>query len=109
MKELFIAALAVVALAGCKDEGESFVGQWKSNDKMVETITVTEASGGYRVVSHFDKDKEGYMDVEVVLIAESDKLLVRQEQGTRGLEIAEDGKMKSHLRHGKDAVFTKVN
>ena len=109
MKQLFVAALAVIAPAGCKDEGESFVGQWKSNAKMVETITVTEASGGYRVVSHFDEDTKGYMDVEVILTAESDKLLVRQDGGKRGLEIAENGKMKSHLRHGKDASFTKVN
>lgn len=109
MKEFFVAALAVIALAGCKDEGESFVGQWKSNAELVETITVTEASGGYRAVSHFDEDTKGYMDVEVVLTAESDKLLVRQGGGKRGLEIAENGKMKSHLRNSKDDVFTKVN
>ncbi|MDH0959122.1 MULTISPECIES: lipoprotein [Pseudomonadaceae] len=109
MKKLFIAALAVVALAGCKEEGGAFVGQWKNNAKMPETITVTEASGGYRAVAQIDEDKKGYMNVEVVLKAESDKLLVRDKDGKRALEIAADGKMTSYLRHGKDDTFTKVN
>lgn len=110
MKGLFVAAIAVMALAGCKSEGESFVGQWKGDDDgMVETITVAAASNGYRVVSHFDEDEQGYMDVEVVLVAESDKLLVRERDGKRGLEIAENGEMKSYLRNGTDTVFTKVN
>ena len=110
MKGLFVAAIAALALAGCKDEGAAFVGEWKGDDaRMVETITVTEASDGYRVISHLDKDEQGYMDVEVVLVAESDKLLVRKGDGRRGLEISENGTLKSHLRNGKDKVFTKVN
>lgn len=110
MKGLFVAAIAALALVGCKDEGAVFVGEWKGDDAvMVETITVTEASDGYRVISHLDEDDQGYMDVEVVLVAESEKLLIDERDGQRGLEISENGTLKSYLRNGTDTVFTKVN
>lgn len=109
MKKLFIAALAIVALAGCKEDGSSFVGQWKNNDEMPETITVTEADGGYRAVARLDEDEDGYMDVEVILEAESENLLVREKDGKRALEITAAGKMTSYLRNGTDETFTKVN
>lgn len=108
MKKLLITALAVAALAGCKGEGSDFVGHWKNNDSMAETITVTEASGGYRAVAHLDEDENGYMDVEVVLQAESDTLLVDKDNGERALEITAAGKMTSYLRNGTDETFTKV-
>lgn len=109
MNKLFIAVLAVTTLAGCKNEGGDFVGQWKNKDSMAETITVTETSGGYRAVAHLDKDEQGYMDVEVVLQAESDTLLIVKNSGKRALEITAAGKMTSYLRHGTDETFTKVN
>lgn len=109
MKKLFIAALAVVALAGCKEDGSSFVGEWKYNEgRRGETITVTEADGGYRVIAKLDGDEKGYMNVEVVAKAESETLLVREKDGKRALEIADNGKMTSYLRN-KAKDFSKVN
>ena len=110
MKKFIVAALAVVALAGCKEDGSAFVGQWKYTDgNRSETITVTEADGGYRVIAQLDIDKDGMMKIETALRAESDTLLVRDKDGKRALEIADNGKMASYLRARAKDSFTKVN
>jgi ABC-type glycerol-3-phosphate transport system substrate-binding protein len=109
MKKILIALMACAALVGCKDEGSEFVGTWKNNDKMSETITVTQAGNGYRVLANIDEDKKGYMNVEAVLVAESETMLVREQDGKRSLELKDGGKLTSYLRHGVDDSFTKVN
>ncbi|NMZ71337.1 hypothetical protein SAMN05216370_0019 [Pseudomonas peli] len=107
MKKILIAMMACVALAGCKDEGGDFVGVWKTNDKMAETITVTKVDGGYRAISKLGNEDMSFMDMEVKLVAESDTLLIREADKKKGLELA-DGKVTSHLRNASK-TFTKVN
>jgi len=108
MKKIIFALLACAALAGCnKDEGGDFVGVWKNSDKLSETLTVTKVNDGYRAVAKIDKDKQGFMDVESVLTAESDTVLTTQDK-QKALELAADGKLTSFLRNKAD-TFTKVN
>lgn len=108
MKKIIFALLACAVLAGCKkDEGGDFVGVWKNSDKLSETLTVTKVNDGYRAVAKIDKDKQGFMDVESVLTAESDKVLTTQNK-QKALELSADGKLTSFLRNKAD-TFTKVN
>ncbi|KGF62102.1 hypothetical protein [Pseudomonas lutea] len=105
MRKLIFALMACAALAGCKNEGGDFVGVWKNSGKLPETLTITKAGDGYRAQSHIEDDKEGYMDVEAALVAESNTLLVTSEK-EKALELS-GGKVTSYLRNGTD-TFTKV-
>ena len=98
--------MTCAALVGCSDKGKDFVGVWKSSDELPETLTVNKADDGYRVLSHIDKDENGYMDVEIFVYAESDKLLVSKSK-KRALELSGDGKVISYLRNGTE-TFTKA-
>lgn len=108
MKKLIATAFVCLALVGCKEDGAKFVGVWKSDGKVPETITVTEANGAYRAISKLGNEGMGFMDFEVSLTAESEKLLVSTEKNTRALELADDGSVTSYLRN-KPKQFTKVN
>lgn len=106
MRNLVFALMTCTALVGCSDKGKDFVGVWKYSDKLSETLTVTKADDGYRALAHIDKDEHGYMDVEVFLYPESDKLLVTKEKQI-ALQLGDDGKITSHLRNGIE-TFTKA-
>ena len=95
MKKIIMAALAALVLAGCGgDKGKDFIGNWKSTTTE-EVIAITPAAGGYRAES------TGTMwDLEVMLKAESDNVLVRQEDNKRALVLGKDGRITSHLRNG---------
>jgi major membrane immunogen (membrane-anchored lipoprotein) len=111
MKKALLAfvACAVLSLSGCgKDEGNSFVGVWKNSDSLSETLTITKVDGGYRALSQIDKDTKGFMKVESVLVAESDKMLVKNGNQKRALELSANGTITSYLRNKPD-TFTKVN
>lgn len=108
MKKMIFSLVALALLSGCKnDQGKAFLGVWKNSDPMAETLTVTRTDSGYRAISRIDKDTNGYMKVESVLVAESDALLTTGEK-RRALELSADGKtIKSYLRNQPD-TFTKV-
>lgn len=108
MKKLFLAAMVSIALVGCKDKGNDFVGEWKNNDKISETITVTKVDGGYRAVAKLGNPDMAFMDMDVKLVAESDKHLVTADKQAKALELAGDGSVTSYLRN-KPKSFTKVN
>lgn len=108
MKKLFLAAMVCVALVGCKDKGNDFVGEWKNNDKISETITVSKVDGGYRAVAKLGNADMSFMDMDVKLVAESDTRLVTADKQAKSLELASDGSVTSFLRN-KPKTFTKVN
>lgn len=104
MKKILLAAGAALMLAGCGgDLGTDFVGDWKtaSTERVEEVISVAPASGGYRAVS-----TDGMWDFEVMLKAESDSVLVRQEDNKKALVLGNDGRMTSYLRN-KEVVLVK--
>ena len=107
MRKLIFALLTSVALVGCTDKGKEFVGVWKFNDDLPETLTVTKVDDGYRVLSHIDKDENNYMNVEIFVYPESDTLLVSKEK-KRALALGSDGKITSYLRM-QPQTFTKAN
>lgn len=108
MKKLFLAAMVCIALVGCKDKGNDFVGQWKNDDKISETITVTKVDGGYRAVSKLGNPDMGFMDMDVKMVAESDSKLVNSAQSDNYLELSSNGTVTSKMRN-KPKTFTRVN
>lgn len=107
MKKLFLAAMVCMALVGCKDKGNDFVGQWKNDDKISETIVVTKTDDGYRAVSKLGNPDMGFMDMDVKMVAESDKKLVSV-AADNYLELSSNGTITSKLRN-KPKTFTRVN
>lgn len=109
MKEFILAIVGIVILAGCgEDKGSEFVGSWKTiNEKFEEVLTAEKTPSGYRVNSTVEKFGSGF-DLEVVLLAESDTLLVRQGNQKKGLELTESGEIVSYLR-GKDKKMVRAN
>jgi hypothetical protein len=107
MRKFIFALMACAALVGCKDQGGDFVGVWKKPGDMPETITVTKAGSGYRVLSKLDADTEGYMKVEIPLDAESNTILTTARK-KKALELSPTGQVISYLRN-EPGTFTKVN
>lgn len=106
MKKFLFAMIACAALAGCKDKGEDFVGEWKAAD---ETITVTKAeNGGYRAASNLDNPDFPFAKLEMKLAAESDSLLVSESSKKKAIELNAAGTITSHMRN-EAQIFTKVN
>lgn len=105
MKKFLFAMVACVALAGCKEEGQGFIGVWKGEG---ETITVTKSDEGYRAISELDNKDFPFAKVEVKLHAESDSVLIASSKQTKALELAGDGKITSHLRSSAK-TFSKAN
>ncbi|VVN26673.1 hypothetical protein PS623_04571 [Pseudomonas fluorescens] len=108
MRKVIFAVVACFALAGCKDEGQDFVGQWKNSDKISETVTVIKVDGGYRAVSKLGDVDMSFLDLDVKLVAESSDTLVSADKKSRMLELANDGNLTSYLRN-KPKTFTRVN
>lgn len=108
MKKFILAVVGAVVLAGCgADQGSDFVGTWHSVDaKDLDVVTVEHTPNGYRVTSKMEG--MSMFDMNVMLEAESDTILVQQRNKKRALELREDGGMVSYLRRApKDMV--KVN
>ena len=108
MKQLLIAAMTCIALVGCKDKGNDFVGKWRNDNKISETITVTKVDGGYRVVAKLGNPDMSLFDMDVKLMAESENRLVTVDKQARALELASDGSVTSFLR-SQPKTFTRVD
>ncbi|MGG5276301.1 hypothetical protein [Pseudomonas syringae pv. coryli] len=108
MKKFFLAAMVCVALVGCKDKGNDFIGQWKNSDNISETITVSKVGDGYRAISKLDNPDMAFMNMDVKMVAESDRKLVNSAQSDNYLELSSDGTITSKLR-SKQKTFTRVN
>lgn len=100
-------ALMCIALVGCGDKGGDFVGTWENNEKPSETITVTKTNNGYRTIAILANNPDHFFNMEVMLVAESDTLLVMHNTKRRALELNKDGTMTSFLREGTK-VLTRV-
>ena len=103
MKNPLIMLVALIALSGCEDQGEKFIGTWVESEKisntqtMTETIVVTKASNGYRVTSNTKPDIWG--ELEVHLVAESGTLLIEEGTKNKKLELSSDNELISYLRN----------
>ena len=109
MKQLFLAMIGAVILAGCGgDKGGDFVGKWQGlGDNADETITVEATPEGYRAHSHASKAIV-FQELEMYLEAESDTLLVKPDSQKRVLVLEGDGTLTSFMRNGT-IKLTRVN
>lgn len=105
MRKFALAAMVSIALVGCKDKGSEFVGEWKGGD---ENIVVSKVDGGYRAVSELENEGMSFLNLDVKLTAESDKMLVTLQNQAKALELASDGSLTSYLRN-KPKAFIKAN
>lgn len=95
MKKIMMMALVCLAIVGCSGEkGKDFIGVWKSTTDG-EVITISQAAGGYRAES-----TGTIWDMEFMLKAESDTMLINGDSNTKALELNGGGMMVSHLRNG---------
>ncbi|WP_339648992.1 hypothetical protein [Halopseudomonas pelagia] len=98
MNKIFLAIVVSALLIGCgADQGSDFVGTWHSVEtKNRDVVTVEKTPNGFRVTSQMEG--MSMFDMNIMLEAESDTLLVQQRNTKRALEIQENGTMVSYLR-----------
>ena len=107
MKKLFVSLLVCFALVGCKEKGGECVGEWKRDSDGKEVITVTKVDKGYRVVSALAGTGD-YMNMEVVMVSETDNRIVSTDASDVYLDLSDSGSVTSHMRN-KAQTFTRVN
>ncbi len=103
-------SVALCALAGCKSDGDAFVGVWKTSTGKQKTLTVTKVDSSFKVVEVFNGGPQGdFAPIEVILTPKSDKILVTETRGKTALLLSEDGNsLTSYIRAVSDSNYVKV-
>lgn len=104
MKKLILAFLGAVILTGCgADKGGDFVGEWEAFDgEWTEVVIIEKTPSGYKVSSTIEDIS--MFNLNVMLEADSDTLLVNPRDRMPKLELQEDGQMLSSLRREKKTM-----